>query len=129
MPIQFDLVSPERRLASREADAVTVPGVEGDLTAMPGHAAFLTTLRPGFLQVTGGAEAEEFFVTGGFAEIAEAGISVLAERAMPRKDLTRAMLDDLAEEAEKALEGAGEETRTALALRLNDLRVLATQIG
>ncbi|MEL6233590.1 MAG: ATP synthase F1 subunit epsilon [Pseudomonadota bacterium] len=129
MPMQFDLVSPERLLASREADAVTVPGVEGDLTAMPGHAAFLTTLRPGYVQVSGGAEAEEFFVTGGFAEISEAGISVLAERAVPRKDVTRAMLDDLAAEAEKAVETAGEEMRTALALRLNDIRVLAGQIG
>ena len=65
--LNFELVSPERMLASREAGAVTVPGQMGDLTAMPGHAAFLTTLRPGFVVVDGG---ERYVVTGGFAEIA-----------------------------------------------------------
>ena len=45
--MQFDLVSPERQLASLAADAVGIPGAEGDLTAMADHAPFLTTLRPG----------------------------------------------------------------------------------
>jgi F-type H+-transporting ATPase subunit epsilon len=49
--MQFDLVSPERRLASLEVTAVQIPGAEGDLTAMPGHAPLITTLRPGILRV------------------------------------------------------------------------------
>jgi len=49
--MQFDLVSPERRLASGEATEVQIPGAEGDMTAMPDHAATITTLRPGLLRV------------------------------------------------------------------------------
>ena len=45
--LQFDLVSPERKLASVEATSVQIPGIGGDFTAMPNHAPFLTTLRPG----------------------------------------------------------------------------------
>ena len=67
--LTFELVSPERKLASAEADAVTIPGMDGDLTAMADHAPFLTTLRPGMLVVRKGAEETRFAVTGGFADI------------------------------------------------------------
>ena len=49
--LQFDLVSPERRLASVAASEVQIPGADGDLTAMEGHAPTITTLRPGVLRV------------------------------------------------------------------------------
>ena len=48
--MQFDLVSPERRLASLEVTAVQIPGADGDLTAMPGHAPVITNLRPGIFE-------------------------------------------------------------------------------
>lgn len=129
MPMQFDLVSPERRLASREADAVIVPGVEGDLTAMPDHAPFLTTLRPGYVTVTGGGSSEEYFVTGGFAEISGKAISVLAERAVPRREVDRELLETLIAAAERRAADAGEDLKIAAAQRVADLRVLAGQIG
>lgn len=49
--LQFDIVSPERRLASFAATEVQVPGTDGDMTAMEGHAPTITTLRPGILQI------------------------------------------------------------------------------
>ena len=49
--VQFDLVSPERRLASVQAVEVQIPGADGDMTAMEGHAPTITTLRPGILRV------------------------------------------------------------------------------
>ena len=49
--VQFDLVSPEKKLASVEATLVELPGMEGDLAAMPNHAPLLTTLRPGVIKV------------------------------------------------------------------------------
>ena len=52
--MQFDLVSPERRLASMQVQAVLVPGADGDLTAMADHAPLITTLRPGMLLVESG---------------------------------------------------------------------------
>ncbi len=58
--MQFDLVSPERRLASVQATAVQIPGAEGDMTAMPDHAPLITTLRPGILTVESAEGPHEF---------------------------------------------------------------------
>ena len=87
--VQFDLVSPERLLASVEATEVQIPGAEGDMTALPDHAPLITTLRPGILKVSGPKGDAEYVVTGGFAEINPSSISVLAEQAVPRGDLTQ----------------------------------------
>ncbi|NKX37752.1 F0F1 ATP synthase subunit epsilon, partial [Rhodobacteraceae bacterium R_SAG4] len=97
--MQFDLVSPERSLASLQARAVQIPGSEGDMTAMPLHAPTLTTLRPGILKVEAPEGTTEYLVTGGFAQITAEGLSVLAERAIPMDEMTRAHLDELIEEA------------------------------
>ena len=127
--MQFDLVSPERALASQEASTVKIPGLEGDMTAMPNHAPFMTILRPGVLTVSGVGGDVAYVVTGGFAEVSPAGVSVLAEQAMPRDE---AKADDLAElvaETEIALAMATEETeKMALAIRVNDLKGLAASL-
>lgn len=101
---QFDLVSPERRLASLEVNAVQIPGAEGDMTAMPDHAPIITTLRPGILSVEAPGETSDYVVFGGFAQITGDGISVLAEKAVPVGELTRAELDAMVEEARTRLE-------------------------
>ena len=93
--MQFDLVSPERLLASVEATEVQIPGSEGDMTAMADHAATITTLRPGILRVVTSGGTQEYLVTGGFAEINAAGTSVLAEQAMPRDEVTQDVMNDL----------------------------------
>lgn len=67
--MNFDLVSPERSIASFLATEVQLPGSEGDMTAMPNHAPILTTLRPGILSVSGVEGTMEYVVTGGFAEV------------------------------------------------------------
>ena len=61
--LQFDLVSPERRLASVVASEVQIPGADGDLTAMEGHAPTITTLRPGVLKVVSTEGAKAYVVT------------------------------------------------------------------
>ena len=100
--LQFDLVSPERRLASVAASEVQIPGADGDLTAMEGHAPTITTLRPGVLKVVSTEGAKSFVVTGGFAEISATGVSVLAERAVPVEELTPALMDQLIADASEA---------------------------
>ncbi len=97
--VQFDLVSPERRLASFPASEVQIPGAMGDLTAMEGHAATITSLRPGLLKVVGSDGAKSYVVTGGFAEISATGVSVLAEQAVPLDELTATTLDALVADA------------------------------
>ena len=96
---QFDLVSPERRLASVVATEVNIPGADGDMTAMAGHAPTITTLRPGVLRAHGVDGIKAYVVTGGFAEITAAGVSVLAERAVPLDEITPAIMDALVADA------------------------------
>lgn len=108
MAVQFDLVSPERRLASVEATEVQIPGADGDMTAMEGHAPTITTLRPGILSVTHSGGSDEYVVTGGFAEINADSISVLAESALPRSEVTQDAYDAMIAEAKAALNNAKE---------------------
>lgn len=104
--LQFDLVSPERLVASVEATEVQIPGTEGDLTAMADHSPLITTLRPGIVRVSGSGGTTEYVVTGGFAEINATGVSVLAERAVPRADMTQEHLAEMMQEASERLERA-----------------------
>jgi F-type H+-transporting ATPase subunit epsilon len=62
--LQFDLVSPERRLASLEASEVRVPGADGDMTAMADHAPTITTLRPGILTVSHSSGTDDYLRRG-----------------------------------------------------------------
>ena len=79
--MQFALVSPERSLESRLVREVRLPGSDGDLTALPGHAPVILTLRPGMVTLVGDdGRAVEFVVTGGFAEISPEGGTLLAGR-------------------------------------------------
>lgn len=99
MAVQFDLVSPERRLASVQATEVQIPGADGDLTAMEGHAPTITTLRPGILRAVASDGTKAYVVTGGFAEINASGVTVLAERAVPVEESSGSMMDALLAEA------------------------------
>jgi len=106
--VHFDLVSPERRLVSVDATEVRIPGAEGDLTAMAQHSPLITTLRPGIVTVTGPNGTADYVVTGGFAEIDGGSVSVLAERAIPRDEITQAQYKALVDEATDKLAKAQE---------------------
>ncbi len=108
--MQFDLVSPERSLASLQASAVLIPGAEGDMTVMPDHAPLITTLRPGIVRVEGPEGTSEYVVTSGFAEIRADSLSVLAEKAIPVDEMTRAHLDEMVAEARARYEAAQQAT-------------------
>jgi len=103
---QFDLVSPERRLSQIQAREVQIPGADGDMTAMAGHAPTITILRPGLLRVIHATGTDEFVVSGGFAEITATGVSVLAEQALPRGEMTAEVLARMVEEARSGLTAA-----------------------
>ncbi|MFL5337357.1 MAG: F0F1 ATP synthase subunit epsilon [Geminicoccaceae bacterium] len=86
--VAFELVAPERLLASIEADMVVVPGAEGDFGVLPNHAPLMSLLRPGVIAVYQGDQVERrLFVDGGFAEVNERGCTVLAERAEPVEEI------------------------------------------
>lgn len=133
--MQFDLVSPERRLASGQVASVQIPGMDGDMTAMPDHAPTITTLRPGLLRVDGPDGTAEYVVTGGFAEITASGVSVLAERALAREDMTQETMDEIMEEAKhtytKAKEAFENEPGPVddAAKLLSDMVAMGEEIG
>ena len=106
--VQFDLVSPERLLASVKASEVQIPGADGDMTAMEGHAPTITILRPGVLRVVHSGGTDEYVVSGGFAEITAKGVSVLAEQALPRAEMTQDVFDAMIADAKAAMKSAEE---------------------
>ena len=98
--MQFDLVSPERNLLSVPVREVRLPGTEGDLTAMPGHAPAIVNLRPGIVTVVAADGTEtEFAVTGGFVEISNESVSLLAERGYPRGEMTQVVFNEMMAQA------------------------------
>jgi len=126
--LTFELVSPERKLASTEAEAVTIPGMLGDLTAMANHAPFLTNLRPGYVVVRNGTSEDGYFVTGGFAEISKNAVSVLAEEAVERSAVNRAFIETKIALAEQALADAAPARKQAALQKLNDYKALLGQV-
>ena len=83
MPLHFELVTPERLVRLDEVHMVVVPGSDGDFGVLAGHAPLMSTVRAGELLVyaTAGAVPQRISVEGGFAEVNERGLTVLAERA------------------------------------------------
>ncbi|MFT5868336.1 MAG: F-type H+-transporting ATPase subunit epsilon [Paracoccaceae bacterium] len=127
--MQFDLVSPERRLASVQATSVQIPGSEGDLTAMPDHSPMITTLRPGVLRVEGPDGTLEYAVTGGFADVSGPATSILAEQAMPVSEMTSEIMAGLIQEAEAKLSDANEDVADTAAKLVADMHALRDTIG
>lgn len=82
--LHFELVTPERLVRSEEVTMVVVPGSEGDFGVLAGHAPYMSTLRNGDIAIYRGGmnvEPERIAVEGGFAEVSERGLTVLAEKA------------------------------------------------
>ena len=122
--MQFDLVSPERKLASGQATSVLLPGADGDMTAMPDHAPVVTTLRPGILVVEMDGGTQEYAVTGGFAQITSAGTTVLAAEALPKSEVSPEVLAERISSAESARDRADGADLDDATKRVADLEAL-----
>jgi len=111
---KFELVSPERLLLSEEVEQVVIPGTEGEMTVMAGHAPTMTSIKPGVIRVVNASGGtEEFVVFGGFADITPDGCRLLAESATRVAELDRADLARRIQEVRAEVEGAKDhETRT-----------------
>ena len=104
MPVQFELVSPERLIISTEVDMVVVPGTEGNFGVLPGHSPLISTIRPGTIDIyQGGAVTERVFVVGGIAEVTPERCTVLAEDAMAPDALERGAIEAELQTAESNL--------------------------
>jgi F-type H+-transporting ATPase subunit epsilon len=125
--MHFDLVSPERLLVSEQVESVVVPGSEGFFTVLARHAPFMSTLKPGLVEVKGlSGETRKIFVRGGFADVTPAGLTILADQAIPLEDFDAATLAQQIHDAEQDLAGIGADqlTRVSAEKKLNELRDL-----
>ena len=126
-PMQFDLVSPERLLVSETVESVVVPGSEGQFTVLARHAPFMTTLKPGLIEVRGvSGDTSKIFVRGGFADVTPAGLTILADQAIPVEDLDAGAFAEQLSLAEADVSAAGEDParRLTAETKLNEMRNL-----
>ncbi len=128
--LHFEFVSPERVLFSGDVEQVDLPGIEGDMGILSGHAPLVTVLRPGIVTIHRGGAREPVVVTGGFAEVGPAGLTVLADRAVARDDFDLAMLSTEIKDAEEDIADAKDEgQRDKLARHLAQLKALQDALG
>lgn len=129
--VTFDLVSPERLLRSSQVHMVVVPGAEGDFGVLAHHAPFMSTLRAGSVDVytADGETPERLFVSGGFAEVADNRLTILAEDAVAvadvNADAVRSQLADAKEDLVAATEALAVSKAEAAVARLEALLDLA----
>jgi F-type H+-transporting ATPase subunit epsilon len=101
MPIDLEIVSPEKLLLSRPVEMVVIPAAEGELGVLPLHAPMIVLLRGGTIRIyEGGRTTDQLFVTGGFAEITPERVTVLANEATPLAEVSRAEGERRLSEAE-----------------------------
>jgi F-type H+-transporting ATPase subunit epsilon len=81
MALHFELVTPEKLIRSEDVHMVVVPGADGDFGVLEGHAPMMSTLRDGAISIhaSAGATPEMLTVSGGFAEVSDRGLTILAE--------------------------------------------------
>jgi F-type H+-transporting ATPase subunit epsilon len=126
----FDLVSPEKLLFSGEVTQVDVPGSEGDFGVLAGHAPIVTTLRPGILIIYSERDALRIVIDGGFAEVGPAGLTVLADMAVPVDEFDVAQLAGVIKDTEEDVADETEEwKRDKLAQKLDRLRALQAALA
>jgi F-type H+-transporting ATPase subunit epsilon len=121
----FELVSPDKQQFNGPVESVLVPGSEGDFVVLKDHAAVMTSLRPGVLDIEEAAgKHSRYFVRGGFADVNPAGLIVLAETALPAQDLDAEHLLQEIKNAEEDLADSSEEGKQAAQEKLDRLREL-----
>ena len=85
--INFDFVSPEASIVSSEVEMVLIPGIDGDAGILPNHSPFMTTLRQGIVEVTfEEGNVKRYLVEGGFADITQDKMTILAENSINLSD-------------------------------------------
>jgi F-type H+-transporting ATPase subunit epsilon len=117
----FELVTPERLVFSGEALQVVVPGAEGDFAVLAGHSPFISTLRPGILEVSLPQGSHRLLVKKGVAEADPARLTVLAQTAVPLDELTGSRLQSELQAAEVQLSQANDDHSRMVAEGLLDV--------
>ena len=115
MPVDLEIVRPEKLLLSQPVDMVVIPAAEGEMGVLPGHAPMIVLLRGGTISIYEGSKVtQRLYVAGGFAEITPERCTVLADEAVPVAELSREEGQRRLDAAEAAYEAADRLDMTAL---------------
>ncbi len=126
----FELVSPERLIYTGDVNQIDVPGEEGEFGVLAGHAPYVATLKPGVLTIYGNGEPQRIVVYGGLAEMGSAGLTVLAEQAVPVAELNADAVAQAVKDAEEDVADAeNEAARDKARSRLEQLQTLRAALG
>ena len=129
MPLQLEIVTPEKLAFQDEVDAVVLPGSEGELGVLPHHAPLISTLGAGELRLRKGGEEEAFAIVGGFLQVLPDKVVVMAETADMASEIDLERAQEARRKAEEALESGYVEgadlsaARAALQAALTRIRV------
>jgi F-type H+-transporting ATPase subunit epsilon len=129
MPLQLEIVTPERLAYSDAVDEVIVPGTEGELGILPHHAPLLAMLGVGELRIRKAGVEESFAIVGGFVQVRPDKVVVMAENADMASEIDLEQANEARRDAERALESGYHEgadlaaARAALQHALLRLRV------
>jgi F-type H+-transporting ATPase subunit epsilon len=126
----FELVSPERLIFTGDVNQVDVPGEEGEFGVFAGHTPYVATLKPGVLTIYGEGEPQRIVVYGGMAEMGAAGLTVLAEQAVPVAELNADAIAQAVKDAEEDIADADNDVaRDKAHSRLEQLQTLKAALG
>ena len=103
--LQLDVVTPERPVLSEAVDAATIPGANGELGILPGHTPLISQLKTGVLTYTKDAKTSQLHVSGGFVEVRDDHVSVLADIAERPEEIDVTQARSTRERVEKQLSG------------------------
>jgi len=130
MALHLDLVSPEKLLFAGDVGQVDLPGSEGDLGVLAGHAPLVTALRPGIIVIYRESGDLRVVVNGGFAEVGPSGLTVLADMAVPAEEFDLAVLaGEIKDTEEDFADAADGWQRDKLAHRLDQLKALQAALS
>jgi F-type H+-transporting ATPase subunit epsilon len=110
--LNLEVVSPEKLIMSKSVDMVTVSGTEGDFGVLPGHTALVSSIRPGLLQIEADKDVEIFFISGGFIEVIEDKVSILATDVISPNDINIAECEDKIKKCNEKIEASENEVDT-----------------
>jgi F-type H+-transporting ATPase subunit epsilon len=127
MPLQLEIVTPERLVFDETVDSVVLPGSEGELGVLPHHAPLISTLGVGELRIRAGGHEDSFAIVGGFLQVLPDKVVVMAETADMASEIDLEKAQEARREAERALEAghaeAADLAQARLALQAALLRI------
>ena len=113
MPLQLEIVTPEKEVFSDEVDTCVLPGIDGEIGVLPMHAPLITVITPGELSYTKGGETIFLAIGEGFIEVGPKGVSVMTDMALEDEHIDEEAVEKALESARKALELKGTDEEVA----------------